>query len=264
MASASVAGKSKQSKSDPNRGDGPLATAPSDPNSSPAPLSRYESKKRRDWNTFLQYLRNQKPPLTLAGCRDNHVIEFLRYLDQFGKTKVHLIGCPYFGNLEPPAPCTCPLRQAWGSLNALIERLRSAYEEHGGRPESNPFAGGAVRVYLREVKEHQAKARGILYKKKKRKRPTTVTYKTVMASKEQGGTGTGTGGDGSGSAAQTTSTTTTSDAMEEAIEMRRQLQLDHEVLEKLQDAEKAKRELQQQEYFDTKLANDEHEKGIPF
>ncbi|KAL0013078.1 hypothetical protein SO802_000147 [Lithocarpus litseifolius] len=216
MASASVAGKSKQSKSDPDRGDGPLATAPSDPNSSPAPLSRYESQKRRDWNTFLQYLRYQKPPITLAGCRDNHVTQFLRYLDQFGKTEVHLTGCPFYGILGPQGPCSCPLRQASGSLDALIGRLRLAYEEHGGRPESNPFGAKAVRDYLREVRERQAKARGIPYKKKKGKCPTTVTDKTVMASKGQGGnaagTGTGSGGDGSGSAAQTTSTITTSNA----------------------------------------------------
>ena len=37
-----------------------------------------------------------------------------------------------------------------------------------------------------------------------------------------------------------------------------------DTLKKLNDAEKAKRELEQQEYFDTKLANKEHEKGIPF
>ncbi|KAH0851152.1 hypothetical protein HID58_094953 [Brassica napus] len=39
-----------------------------------------------------------------------HVLEFLRYLDQF----------------------------AWGSLDALIGRLRAAYEENGGPPEANP------------------------------------------------------------------------------------------------------------------------------
>ncbi|KAK7843669.1 protein light-dependent short hypocotyls 6 [Quercus suber] len=196
MDSASFAGNF-----DPNRGDGPLATAPSDPNSSPATLSRFESLKRRDWITFLQYLGNQKPPITLAGCRDNHVTDFLRYLDQFGKTKVHLTGCLFFGNPEPPGPCNCPLRQAWGSLDALIGRLRAAYEEHGGRPESNPFAGRAVRVYLREVRDQQAKARGIPYKKRARKRPTTLTDKTVVASKGQGGnatgSGSGSGGDGS-------------------------------------------------------------------
>ncbi|KAL7102791.1 hypothetical protein ACP275_08G139700 [Erythranthe tilingii] len=133
-------------------------------------LSRYESQKRRDWNTFLQYLKNQNPPLSLPHCSYNHVLEFLRYLDQFGKTKVHLHGCPFFGQPDPPGQCTCPLRQAWGSLDALIGRLRAAYEEHGGPPEGNPFGNGAIRVYLREVKECQAKARGILFKKKKKKK----------------------------------------------------------------------------------------------
>ncbi|KAL2328057.1 hypothetical protein Fmac_021484 [Flemingia macrophylla] len=54
---------------------------------SPATLSRYESQKRRDWNTFGQYLKNQRPPVPLSQCNCNHVLDFLRYLDQFGKTK---------------------------------------------------------------------------------------------------------------------------------------------------------------------------------
>ncbi|KAK7272421.1 hypothetical protein RJT34_29004 [Clitoria ternatea] len=130
--------------------------------------SRYESQKRRDWNTFGQYLKNQRPPVLLSQCNSNHVLDFLRYLDQFGKTKVHLQGCMFYGQPEPPAPCTCPLRQAWGSLDALIGRLRAAYEENGGSPETNPFATGSIRVYLKEVRECQAKARGIAYKKKKK------------------------------------------------------------------------------------------------
>ncbi|KQK06795.2 protein G1-like7 [Brachypodium distachyon] len=159
----------------------------------PAGLSRYESQKRRDWNTFLQYLSNHKPPLTLARCSGAHVIEFLKYLDQFGKTKVHADGCAYFGQPNPPAPCPCPLRQAWGSLDALIGRLRAAYEESGGRPESNPFAARAVRIYLREVREAQAKARGIPYEKKKRKRgsgsagPVAASPPVVTAEATSGG-----------------------------------------------------------------------------
>ena len=136
----------------------------------PPPLSRYESQKRRDWNTFGQFLKNQRPPVALAQCNSNQVLDFLRYLDQFGKTKVHLQGCVYFGQPEPPGPCTCPLKQAWGSLDALIGRLRAAYEENGGLPEKNPFASGAIRIYLREVRDSQAKARGVPYKKKKKKR----------------------------------------------------------------------------------------------
>jgi hypothetical protein len=161
----------------------------------PAPPSRYESQKRRDWNTFLQYLQNHKPPLTLARCSGAHVIEFLKYLDQFGKTKVHVSGCPYFGHPNPPAPCACPLKQAWGSLDALIGRLRAAYEENGGRPESNPFGAKAVRIYLREVREGQAKARGIPYEKKKRKR-STVTVSAVSSSSGGGGNDDSGGGNG--------------------------------------------------------------------
>ncbi|CAL0322563.1 unnamed protein product [Lupinus luteus] len=136
-------------------------------------LSRYESQKRRDWNTFGQYLKNQRPSVPLSQCNCNHVLDFLRYLDQFGKTKVHLLGCIFYGQPEPPAPCTCPLRQAWGSLDALIGRLRAAYEENGGSPETNPFASGSIRMYLRDVKECQAKARGIPYKKKKKNTNTS-------------------------------------------------------------------------------------------
>ncbi|KAK6927135.1 ALOG domain [Dillenia turbinata] len=171
---------------DPNGGgDGGGATSVTgsgEGGSAAAPPSRYESQKRRDWNTFLQYLKNHKPPLTLARCSGAHVIEFLKYLDQFGKTKVHLNGCAYFGHPNPPAPCACPLKQAWGSLDALIGRLRAAYEENGGRPESNPFGARAVRIYLREVREGQAKARGIPYEKKKRKRPTTVNASASSSS----------------------------------------------------------------------------------
>jgi len=100
-----------------------------------------------------------------------HVLSFLRYLDQFGKTKVHHQACVFFGQPDPPGPCTCPLKQAWGSLDALIGRLRAAYEEHGGgSPDTNPFANGSIRVHLREVRESQAKARGIPYRKKKRRK----------------------------------------------------------------------------------------------
>ncbi|RRT65097.1 hypothetical protein B296_00023553 [Ensete ventricosum] len=121
---------------------------------------------------IVQYLRNHRPPLELSRCSGAHVLEFLRYLDQFGKTKVHAAGCPFFGHPQPPAPCPCPLKQAWGSLDALVGRLRAAFEENGGQPETNPFAARAVRLYLREVRDSQAKARGIAYeKKKKRKRP---------------------------------------------------------------------------------------------
>lgn len=159
------------------------SSSPSSPPSSSSTsttLSRYENQKRRDWNTFGQYLRNHRPPLSLCRCSGAHVLEFLRYLDQFGKTKVHNQVCPFFGHPNPPAPCPCPLRQAWGSLDALVGRLRAAFEENGGKPEMNPFGARAVRLYLREVRDSQAKARGISYQKKKRKRPPQHQHDALL------------------------------------------------------------------------------------
>ncbi|XP_074310146.1 protein LIGHT-DEPENDENT SHORT HYPOCOTYLS 10-like [Silene latifolia] len=147
---------------------------------STGPISRYESQKRRDWNTFSQYLKNLRPPVSvMSHCTDSNILDFLRYLDQFGKTKVHHLGCVFFGQPDPPAPCTCPVKQAWGSLDALIGRLRAAYEENGGPPETNPFASGTIRVYLREVRDSQAKARGVPYKKKKKRRTTPMKGATT-------------------------------------------------------------------------------------
>ncbi|KAF8014374.1 hypothetical protein BT93_H0266 [Corymbia citriodora subsp. variegata] len=161
------------------------ASSSSSSSSSPAALSRYENQKRRDWNTFGQYLRNHRPPLSLSRCSGAHVLEFLRYLDQFGKTKVHTQLCPFFGYPNPPAPCPCPLRQAWGSLDALVGRLRAAFEENGGNPEANPFAARAVRLYLREVRDLQSKARGVSYEKKKRKRPPPQAPALPPSSEDQ-------------------------------------------------------------------------------
>ncbi|MQM20081.1 hypothetical protein Taro_053095 [Colocasia esculenta] len=163
---------SPPSDTSPNASSCPGGTGGASSSSSAPSPSRYEAQKRRDWNTFGQYLKNHRPPLSLSRCSGAHVLEFLRYLDQFGKTKVHAQMCPFFGHPNPPAPCPCPLRQAWGSLDALIGRLRAAYEENGGKPEANPFGARAVRLYLREVRELQAKARGISYEKKKRKKPS--------------------------------------------------------------------------------------------
>ncbi|CAL5067152.1 unnamed protein product [Urochloa decumbens] len=181
----------------------------------PAPArrpSRYESQKRRDWQTFTRYLGAHRPPLQLRRCSGAHVLEFLRYLDRFGKTRVHAPPCPSYGGgggrlLAPssaPAPeaaCQCPLRQAWGSLDALVGRLRAAFDErHGGAARgtgataaaaenaavaggANPFAARAVRLYLRDVRDAQARARGISYARKKKKRNKPQQGSTCAAAK---------------------------------------------------------------------------------
>lgn len=139
---------------------------------SPRPViprhNRYEMQKRHDWNTFGQYLKNYhhhqgQSPMSMRRCSGSQVLDFLKYLDQFGETKVHNISCDYYGEAHPPAACSCPLKQAWSSLDAVVGRLRVAFEEHGGSPETNPFGSPAVWLYLRQVKECQAKARGLSF-----------------------------------------------------------------------------------------------------
>ncbi|KAJ1287687.1 hypothetical protein BS78_02G030200 [Paspalum vaginatum] len=152
--------------------------------SSPPPArrpSRYESQKRRDWQTFTRYLGAHRPPLQLRRCSGAHVLEFLRYLDRFGKTRVHAPPCAAYGGGGGTASschqCQCPLRQAWGSLDALVGRLRAAFDErHGARgggatagANNNPFAARAVRLYLRDVRDAQSRARGISYARKKKR-----------------------------------------------------------------------------------------------
>ncbi|CAI9762545.1 unnamed protein product [Fraxinus pennsylvanica] len=100
---------------------------PSSISPSSTTLSRYENQKRRDWNTSGQYLRNHHPPLSLSQCSGAYVLEFLRYLDQFGKTKVHTQLCPFFGHPNPLHHAR-PLHQAWGSLDTLIGRLTKKME----------------------------------------------------------------------------------------------------------------------------------------
>ncbi|KAF5182143.1 Light-dependent short hypocotyls protein [Thalictrum thalictroides] len=150
---------------------------------------RYEMQKRRDMKTFLQYLKNHEPPLLLARCGDEEIVDFLKHMDQFGKTKMHLSSCKFFGKSNIPkssvvlVTCDCPFKQAWGSLDSLVGRLRAAFEENGGNPELNPFGTKVVRMYLKQVKEEQAKARGMPFEKRRKKSGATVSPSTVIVTK---------------------------------------------------------------------------------
>ncbi|KAK2994059.1 hypothetical protein RJ640_010688 [Escallonia rubra] len=151
------------------------------PRSMPTTLSRYENQCR-DWNMFGQYLRNHRPSLSLARCSGAHVLEFLRYLNQFGhpsppaKVHAHL---PFRRPPFPPAPCPCPLCQAWGSLGALIGRLCAAFEENEGKLESNPF--GVLPSDFTSAKSaiHSPKHGGSATRKRNSAHPITLLISAV-------------------------------------------------------------------------------------
>nr|ACG27047.1 hypothetical protein [Zea mays] len=112
--------------------------SPSVGSMTPQSPSRYEAQKRRDWNTFGQYLRNHRPPLSLAQCSGAHVLEFLRYLDQFGKTKVHGPGVPLLRPSEPagavPLPAPPGLGQPGRPGGPPPRRLRGERGPPGVQP----------------------------------------------------------------------------------------------------------------------------------
>ncbi|KAL0366914.1 UNVERIFIED_CONTAM: protein LIGHT-DEPENDENT SHORT HYPOCOTYLS 4 [Sesamum radiatum] len=86
------------------------------------------------------------------------------------KTKVHTQLCPFFGHPNPPPPA--PAHSARPGAVLTPSSAASAQPmKKTGKPEANPFGARAVRLYLREVRDSQSKARGISYEKKKRKRP---------------------------------------------------------------------------------------------
>jgi len=63
---------------------------------------------------------------------------------------------------------------------STLSSVASAYEENGGRHETNPFDSCFVRIYLRDVRDFQAKARCVGYEKK-RKRPKPNLCISVLA-----------------------------------------------------------------------------------
>lgn len=132
--------------------------------------SRYEIIKRQDWNDFVQYLKNHhhahgQPLLSVRRCSGPQVLGYLKYLDQFGGTKVHNTSCKYYGQAHSSVACSCPLKEAWSSLQGVVERLRAAFnQQYGGSPETNPFESPVVVLYLKEIRVSQAKARGLTYR----------------------------------------------------------------------------------------------------
>jgi hypothetical protein len=106
-----------------------------------------------------------------------------------------------------PAPTSSDLGARCARRGGRSTRSSAAcatYEECSRTTESNPFAARAVRIYLREVRDSQAKARGIPYekKKKKRKRAQQATEPSTSSSVAAAGSGRATAAAAAASAAQ--------------------------------------------------------------
>ncbi|KAK2973693.1 hypothetical protein RJ640_022150 [Escallonia rubra] len=128
------------------------------PRSMPTTLSRYENQKRRDWNMFGQYLRNHRPPLSLARCSDAHVLEFLRYLNQFGHPSppAHAHPCPFWPPSARPGAASTPSSIASAPpsrrMKASSSRTRSGRCRPTLPPQNPRFTVQSTGDKLREEK----------------------------------------------------------------------------------------------------------------
>ncbi|KAD4179539.1 hypothetical protein E3N88_28130 [Mikania micrantha] len=129
------------------------------PDSRPLPdqSSLYETKKHRDWEMFMWFLKYRKLPVPFSRIKSGHVIEFLKYLYKFGDIRVHAQNCVLFGHYNPAATCFCPLREAWSTLEAIAIRLHAAYEEKRF-PYMEPFASRDIQSCLYEIRKSQENA----------------------------------------------------------------------------------------------------------
>ena len=126
--------------------------------------SRVSKKKDSLQNVFEQSL-NQSDKNMLC-CTPNDVRQFLVWKDTFGKTIVHNINCKHLGTHgEFKIDCRCPRRLASATVENIIMRLVSIFEEFGlGRnwdilaKSGNPASAPLVKEYLKLIKEEQAKA----------------------------------------------------------------------------------------------------------
>lgn len=110
---------------------------------------------------FLSQLPHS-PDFTVMTPQD--VCRFLVWSDQFGKTQVHAVSCPFLGRMGVLG-CACPTRLAAGTIQNMIQQMTEILRTHG-RSRSwdaqlkvgNPCLSIEVKNYIKQCKEEQAKS----------------------------------------------------------------------------------------------------------
>lgn len=110
---------------------------------------------------FLSQLPHS-PDFTVMTPQD--VCRFLVWSDQFGKTQVHAVSCPFSGRMGVLG-CACPTRLAAGTIQNMIQQMTEILRTHG-RSRSwdaqlkvgNPCLSIEVKNYIKQCKEEQAKS----------------------------------------------------------------------------------------------------------
>lgn len=86
--------------------------------------------------------------------------------DKKGRTKVHRQDCEFFGSSSKSSACFCPSRLAAGTVDSIIGKLRSIFDNLDRSGEwddrlgwGNPATHSSVKNYLKSVQSEQSEAR---------------------------------------------------------------------------------------------------------
>ena len=125
--------------------------------------SRYAKQKSSLENELVGFLCSLSTPKSLVSPLPSDIVAFLTWKDKGGKTWVHRAECL---SRARGGPRDCPKRLAFGTVDALIGKLRAIFAAHDRGTEwqpllgvGNPSASRVVKNYLADVREEQLKAR---------------------------------------------------------------------------------------------------------
>ena len=123
------------------------------------PYEKQKSALQKELENFLFSLPLSK---SLSSAAPQDLVRFLIYKDRKGKTKVHKSTCPLFGS-HSKERCQCPVRLAAGTVDSLIGKLRSIFNNAGRAGPwcdllgtGNPASHHSLKDYLRFLYQEQA------------------------------------------------------------------------------------------------------------
>lgn len=123
------------------------------------PYEKQKSALQKELENFLFSLPLSK---SLSSAAPQDLVRFLIYKDRKGKTKVHKSTCPLFGS-HSKERCQCPVRLAAGTVDSLIGKLRSIFNNAGRAGPwcdllgtGNPASHHSLKGYRRFLYQEQA------------------------------------------------------------------------------------------------------------
>ena len=125
------------------------------------PLSPMKSRDRpfrRSWRIFFSLSLSK----SLFSAAPQDLVRFPIWKDRKGKRKVHKSACPLFGS-HSKKRCQCPVRLAAGTVDGLIGKLRSIFNNAGRAGPwcdllgtGNPASHHSLKGYRRFLYQEQA------------------------------------------------------------------------------------------------------------